>query len=135
MQEYNSNQTWYNSQENQWNYYTEEEGSSRRKILLPVEDLSYESEVESDYDSDNDGDSVMFEKVKRNVVIDTELLESFLAESFVCKDCQQKPKLLEDKQQHHGLGTKLIFVCSEDCPRNANGYYTTTRKSRNQNIK
>lgn len=130
LQDFNLNQSWYNEKEEQWNQLAMEEASpSRRKILLPEEDVNYESEVESENASDEENITGRFEKVQRNILICPQLLENFLAENFLCKECGESAKLREDVQQHHGLGTKLVFVCSKNCSKNNNGFFNTKRDS------
>lgn len=138
LEEYNKNESWFKSfesmVENVWN--DDEESSSRRKIILPEEDICFDSEDSCyEYDEDDEcnvtdvGRKRNWSKPYRNLIIDSKILEQFIQDNCVCKDCGRQMSVYEDSNQHHGLGTKLDLFCQNSCERNGKGFFTTKKPS------
>lgn len=126
LNEKNTNVSWFNKNENIWNN-EQEEGVHRRKIILPEEDLEFETDSETDDDNEELEETSSFKKTARNVIISLAILQNVITSSLVCSKCYRKIKLIEDRNHHQGLGTKLVLICTgEKC--NMNSQFFTTPK-------
>lgn len=124
MKDYNFEQSWFQQTKQIWNQSLEiGGGASRRKIILPEEDIELESDEELDLDKASEFGS------GRSIIIDVGLLNSYMLKKCACKECGGSLKILEDKSQRHGLGSKLFFACQK-C-RSDNGFFTTKRTDGN----
>ena len=47
-------------------------------------------------------------KLNRHLIINAEILEKSLNEIMVCKTCKGSVSILENRNCHEGLGTKLV---------------------------
>lgn len=138
LEENNKSVSWYRIIEEEWNEINIEDSSSKRKIVLAEEYIDHIDREESDLDSGLDEEldcidcnrSVRMSKPNRNI-INTNLLQEFLYENCVCRDCGGDLRLCEDSNQHHGLGSKLYFLCKNDCQRNEKGFFTTKKEGEN----
>ena len=59
-----------------------------------------------------------------------------MTSSIVCKRCHSEVKLLENPVFHHGLGTKLFFVCNnKNCvTHSVNTGFPSTTKSQTRQV-
>lgn len=124
LKKFNHKQSWFKSYEEtteeRWN---KESTLSSRKIVLPEEELECESSEDERAEEDVDENLT---KPRRSIIFNMDLLQRAISENCVCKKCGGTQTLYEDTRMHHGLGSKLFFVCSSNC--HPDGIYSTDKK-------
>ena len=109
MKKYNIGKSWFGCQEQAWNSECSEESASRRKIVIPEEDIDYDNnEYYSDSDDENIDANDVLKKVIHHLIMDIALLEKGINEMLSCKSCNSSISILENKNCREGLGTKLV---------------------------
>ena len=116
LQTYNK-ASWFN-QDKLWEDDEDNETSaSRRKIILPEEDIDFvDDSDDSDEDSDLSGSDMEFEDdtlaiPQRHLILDIALLQNAIYKNLSCRDCGEKVKLFERTSGRSALATKLLFQC------------------------
>ena len=74
LKSYNIGKSWFSCQEEAWNSENSEENSSRRKIVIPEEDIDYDNNEYYSEDEITDENGV-FKKIIHHLIIDISLLE------------------------------------------------------------
>lgn len=124
LNKFNEKESWFG--QNDWDT---EESTSRRKILLPEEDINEgDDSCLSDDSFSSDDEELIEQHLKqpnRYVAINFSTLNNFFNDSVLCKECNQSITLYEDVNKRHGLGTKIIQICSQSCSRNTCGFQTS----------
>ena len=96
--------------------------ASRRKLESHIS--GFESESDADFEDIVDSNHV------ENWIIDVGLLESYLEDVAVCKQCHETLCFNEITSFRSGLATKFKLTCKNFCLENNNGF-TTTKRSQN----
>ena len=114
---YNQDQRWLDEEDNE----TNEINASRRKIILPEEDIDFEiddgysdsddSSLESENEADTNENTTDF---GRYLIIDLSTLQRELRKSLCCSACNSTVSLCEKTSCCQGLGTKLSFICDKN---------------------
>ena len=123
--EYNKNTSWFDQEEERWNT---EINASRRKIVIPEEDIYFDDDdddddddgdddyddenVDNEYDNTYIGTSPKIMKLDRHLIVDVSTLENGINNVLSCKFCNGSVSLFEDTNHHQGLGTNWLIKCS-----------------------
>ena len=134
LKEYNIRKSWYNSFEEEIESQWDSLNASRKKILLPEEEeLDCETECPSDGECSDDElwseTETKLYSPKRKLLIDIELLQTFMKNNCICKDCGKTQTIYEDENFRQGLGTKLVFRCSKECVGSDSSCFTSKKTS------
>ena len=116
-------------EEELWKLESGSENASGRKIVIPGEDISQNDQVSiTDYDVyTNDAANVV--KLNRHLIMDAEILEKALNEIKVI--CNGSVLILENRNIHEGLGTKLILRCNNSRYTSETCFYSTHKNQEN----
>ena len=119
--------SWFSEQQKLWNEEYDESNdfsASRKKIILPEENIDNLIEDSSDDSSSESGDDdveEIYRQPNRFVIIDVKTFQQNMDMALCCRHCQSSVSLQEQAFCHHGLGTKLVFICSnKECIASGN---------------
>ena len=128
--------SWFN-QDQQW-LDDDIPSASHRKICLPSEDIhfQYDSEGSDSEGSENEEVDASFVKLDRYVIIDPCKFQESINSSMVCRKCNGNINFYEKESFHHGLGTRLFFICeNKHCSSHASNVgFDSTPKFENGRI-
>ena len=123
--------SWFDQMDKEWD---DLESASRRKIILPEEDINFkddENESETEYESsdeDNyDEDEETLQNPGRLIIIDTSLLQAFFDQNLVCKKCHEPVRIYENCVRRQGLATRIVAKCSPECSSNYHTGFNTSK--------
>ena len=106
--------------------------ASARKIRLPEEDIDFEDESDGEtdneyYEQNEEENEEHLTDPDRFIIMDISLLQAFLDNNLVCKNCNQTVQLYENELSRQGFATKLVAKCSPECISYTNSTFETSK--------
>ena len=117
-------------QDKNWADDEEETSASRKKIILPEEDIDNIDDT-SDNDSDTTDDDMDYMSADGLVILDLKVLAQEINKKTTCRFCKlSSVKIVERPYFRQGLGVKLYIKCDNvTCESNIenDGFFSTSR--------
>ena len=111
LNSYNTGKSWFDHEEELWNFKSCSENASGRKIVIPEEDINYYDQDYYDYDQYMN-EAAKAVKLNRHILMDVKILEKALSEIMASKIFDGSASILENRNCHKSAGTKLVLRCN-----------------------